>query len=344
MRFSTIPLILITVCLLAALPGNSQNRPNILFEDIEQGDLSIKCLCKPGIRNKSKSKGLEIYYNLLGGGELSAPNFNFFSSQPEYQQFRKFRAKITLPIVRSEAFKMLVGMSYQAEQYEFRRLEADFENILAQIDNRNFKSTAFNLTMSYSLNEINYLGLRYSTRYNGAYSGFISTQSRYAINTAALAFGIKKTEDEEWGIGVAFSETFRSSGFRVLPFVFWNKNIDHRFGIEATFPAEFYTRYNLNPKTILLGGFNFNGESYSFDQQIIDRQLSFNHTELQFLLKCERQLFPWVWLNAAGGFQFNFNSNFEVQSTQRDLLTVSPENTWYFRIGLFLSPPDSFLK
>ena len=93
-----------------------------------------------------------------------------------------------------------------------------------------------------------------------------------------------------------------------------------------------------------MGGFNYNGESYSFDQELINRQISFNHSEMQYMLKIERQIVPWVWLDLAGGYQMNFDSSFEVQETLRDILTVNIENTWYLRVGVFISPTDKFMQ
>ena len=323
---------------------SSQTRPGIFLEDLEESSLNVRCLCNPGIRNKSRSKGIELTYNLVGPGDVRAARSIFTEPYPRYSKFRKFRVKVAAPIIRREAFKILVGYSYHAEQFEFQRLPNDFQDILNQFNNLNLKSSAFDLTFSYSLNEVNYMGIRINSRFSGDYDGMVQFDGRYSIFSGAIAFGIKKHEDNEWGFGLAMANNFRSSGLRALPFVFWNKNFNYKWGLEATFPSKFYMRYNFNPKTIMLGGFNYNGESYSFDQDLINRQVSFNHSELQFLLKFERQIVPWIWLDFVGGYQVNFDSNFELQANKRDLLSISPQNSWYLRFGIFISPPDEFLQ
>ena len=57
----------------------------------------------------------------------------------------------------------------------------------------------------------------------------------------------------------------------------------------------------------------------------------------------EREIVPWLWLDMSVGYHFNFNSNFELQTTNESLLDIDPGNSYYFKFGLFISPPDSFL-
>lgn len=181
--------------------------------------------------------------------------------------------------------------------------------------------------------------------YNGSYDNLVSFSKRYAVYSGGIAFGIKKHEDNEWGFGFAGSKNFRGQGLRVLPFLFWNKTLNDNWGFQISFPSSFNLRYNYNPKTILIATANYNGDSYSFDQVIVDnRPIAFNHSEILTVLKLQRQIVPWLWLDAQVGYHFNFNSSFELQSTQEELLEISPGNSLLFKFGIFISPPDKFLN
>lgn len=321
-----------------------QSRPEILLENLDDSALEVKCLCTPGVRNKSRSKGIELSYNLIGPGNLRATRSEYGLPYPRYSKFRKFKIKASYPVIRSEAFKAVLGYQFWAEQFEFSSLENDYQDILMQVDNVNLKSSAFDLTLSYSWSEFTYVGAKLRAQFSGGYDAFLSLDNRYRVFNGAVVYGIKNDEDNELGFGLAFSSSFRSDGFKVLPFIYWNKNFNSAWGIEATFPTKVYFRHNLSPTSILLGGFNYNGESYSFDQDLIQRQVSFNHSEMQFLVKWQQRIVPWVWVDVASGYQYNFDSNFQVQETARDLLSVGIENSWYLKFGVFISPPDDFMQ
>ncbi len=321
----------------------SQTRPEILLENLDETTLEVKCLCVPGVRNRSRSKGIELSYNLIGPGDLKATRSEYGEPYPRYDKFRKFRVKAGFPVIRTEAFKMIVGYQFWAEQFEFTDLSNDHQGILQQLDNVNLKSSAFDLTFSFSLNESNYIGAKLRSQFSGGYDAFISMQNRYHIFNGAVVYGIKEDPDNEVGLGLAFSSSFRNDRPTLLPFVFWNKNFTPSLGLEATFPTKVFLRYNLSESSILMGGFKYNGESYSFDQELIERQVSFNHSELQFVLDFQQQVAPWIWLNMVGGYQHNFTSNFSIQESMRDVLSVDIQNSWYLNFGVFISPPDDFM-
>ena len=323
----------------------AQNRPIILLEDMDEHSLDVKCYCKPGVRNKTRSKGIELSYQFIGDGVIAAPNSEFPEPFPEYTKFRKFRAKLSLPLIRGEQFKLITGYTYNAEQFELRNTGSDYEGIIQATDNINFKSSSFNLNLAYSLNEVNYIGGRFSLSYNGSYDNLVSFSTRYAIYSGGIAYGIKKDEDNEWGFGIAGSRNFRSQGFRALPFLFWNKTINDHWGFQITLPSSLNLRYNVDDKTILIATANYNGDSYSFDQVVFDnRAIAFNHAEILTVMKLQKQVIPWLWLDVQAGYHFNFNSSFESQSTKEALLEIDPGNSLLFKIGVFISPPDKFLN
>lgn len=332
--------LLISLLILSFAELSAQNTRSLLLEDMSESDFQIKCFCKPGVQNKSRPKGLQFYYNVIGPGNLKSDQI---SQNPRFTKFRKAVFKLALPVLRHEKHRVFMSYAFHAEQYEFKEIENDFDGLFTQLDDRNFKSSTLNLFYTRSINEKNYLGFSLNNSFNGDYEGLFSLGSRYHILTAVAALGFKKSEDNEWGFGVAYSNSFRNRSFRFLPFFYWYKNFNQKWGLESTIPSKIYFRYNHNPNTILLFGYNYNGESYSFDSQSQNSRLTFNHNELQFLVKLERKIVDWVWLDLAGGYQHNFDTTFENQTEQSDLLSVKPGGSAYMRIGFFISPPNSFI-
>lgn len=323
---------------------NGQLRPTVLLEDMDEYSLDLKCYCKPGVRNKTRSKGLAISYQFLTGGNIRSTDGKIGAPYPEYSQFRNFKSKISLPIIRKPQLSTVFSLAYQSEQYDLKDLENDFQGILSSTDNLNFKSSGFDLAFSYSTNETNYIGGKFGLRYNGSYNGLIKFSRRFAVYTGAIAYGIKKDEDNEWGFGVAGTKNFRRQGVRGLPFLFWNKTINDEWGFQISFPASYKLRYNLDAKTIFVLGSNYNGESYSFDEFTNQNEaVAFNHAEIITAFKVERQIVPWIWIDIYAGYHFNFDSDFELQESQTTILGIDPDSSILLRFGLFISPPDSFI-
>ena len=338
-------LISLLPCCLILWSMSGQPRPSILLEDTDEFSLDVKCYCNPGVRNKTRSKGLELSYQFLGSGEITTPNGEISEPFPSYSKFRKFRSKLALPIIRTPQVRTIIGFSHEAEQYEIEELSNDFLGLIGATDDLNFKSTTFDIAFSFSPNEYNYIGAKFNLSYNGSYAGLVDFSSQFAIYSGAVAYGIKKNEDNEWGFGLAGSKNFRDQGFRVLPFVFWNKTFNDHWGFQFTFPTSYNLRYTYDPKTIVVLGANYNGESYSFDQKNNDnRTIAFNHSEILSVLKLEREIVPWLWLDLQAGYHFNFNSDFELQETQESLLDIDPGNSILLKFGIFISPPDSFIN
>ena len=323
----------------------SQGRPELLPEDLDENSLAIKCYCKPGVRNKSRPKGLEFTYQFLGNGEIKAPNGEFSAPYPEYSKFRKLQVKLSMPIVRAEQFKAIFSTSYSAEQFELSSTGNDFQSLIAGTNDLSFKSTSFSLGAYYSPGEKSYIGGKFGTSFNGSYDGFVQFADRYAVYSGVLAMGFKMHEDNEWGFGLAGSKNFRNQGFVILPYVFWNKTFNDHWGMQLTFPASYNLRYNVDPKTVILASANYNGESYSYDQASNNStSIAFNHAEILTKIRVERQVVSWLWMEVNLGYHFNFNSNFELQATNESLLDVDPGNSHLIKIGFFISPPDSFLE
>lgn len=325
---------------------SAQKRPNIFPEDIETSTLNIKPLSQPGVKNKSRSRGLDIAYHFLGNSTLEPEDQPLSLPFSKIQSIQGLTFKLRLPIINQKAFKLILGYSYRPEWYHFERFGADFEDVFRNLNQRLLKSNSFSISMSKPLNEKYYTAFRFRLMYNGDYDQWINFHERYAIYNGVGLFGIKRNSKLEWGFGVNYSNSFRRT--ILLPFVFYNQNFSDKWGIEAILPSNIYFRYNPKMYSILLTGIEYNSRSYSMDVQSDRPEFSgiynMNHSELRLIVSWERRLIPWLWLNIKGGFQLNFSTDFDAVQMDGTSFNVEPINTPFLQIGLFISPPDSFLN
>ena len=305
-----------------------------------------KAVCTPGIINKSRSRGLEISYTYLGGGAFRE------GTQPGVvpegiDHIRSLNFKLKLPLINRPDFKFLLGFSHQPETVFFDRPSLEKANaVFSNLHAAQLKSSGIGLYAIRPINTEKYTALRLKVNYNGDYDQLINFDRRYRNINASWAMGYKKHDDFEWGFGINFSSDFRRT--LAIPFIIYNRNFNDHWGIETVFPGYVDLRYNVDAKTILLGGYKFNGSSYSVDGGSVGTNngaiYHFDHNEIQFGLSLERQLVPWVWANVKAGFQYNMRTQLASQSAEFSSFEVRPPHTPYFSIGIFVSPPNKFCK
>ena len=318
----------------------SQVKPDFFPEDITVHEAGLKCYCKPGINDKTRSKGLSLSYGWINSGTYVAEETTTFAAPASIlDNFSHLEFKLKIPIVLKDRTKVLLGYKYYTEFYNFGRVGQDYAETFTELSQRNLKSNEYSLIISHSLNDKNYLGIRYKYATNGDYAGWTDFDSRYAIHNFMGVYGTKKSEDFEWGIGLIISSSFRRN--TALPFLLYNRNFNKKWGIESLFPANLFLRYNVDAQTIGLFGIEYNSKSYRIDAENIANEVidyAFNHSELIISFSAERHLRSWFWANMKIGYQNNFSSDFENKSTSAVFFQAEPGNGLYFRVGLFLSP------
>ena len=339
---------LILFCLIIFTSLSAQDRPIILPEDVEPNTLELKCyFCKPGIRNKTRSRGVEIAYNYTLGGQLTEEEGSALTPPlSELNYLRNLILKLKIPFLNRDGLKLLGGFNYQTERYNFDLIGPSFNEIFTHIGDKTLKNSSFSLMAIKPLDDKQYVSGQYKVNFNGDYSGITNWDKRYAAQNISALYGRKLSDDYEWGAGFSFSTSFRST-ITFIPFFLYNRNFNDKWGIEMVLPAFVFGRYNLSNSSILSFGPKYNSRSYSLDiiegPNAEEKVYGMNHSEVLLMVSLEKQLHPWVWFHLESGFQYNFSTDFETLEGTDNSFQVEPQNTPYLRIGIFVSPPDDFL-
>ena len=321
----------------------AQDRPVFLPEDIESSNLEIRCLCKPGVPNKSRGRGLDIsFLQSIKSTVKEEEGFPLRVPSSELR-LRQFSIKLRAPVINKEGLKLLFGVIYRPENYDFDRIGVDYQSIFKNMDDRTLKSTGFSSILSKSWNERLYSHFRLRILFNGDYSGFINTDSRYAIYNFSGLLGVKKQDHYEWGVGINFTHSFRNT--IALPFFLYNHTFNDKWGIEFVLPAIIVGRFNVSENSVMFLGLRYNSRSYSIEVDETAPQIfNLNHSEARAAFTLEQRVHPWIWLDLTAGVQYNFSTDFDAKDNPAASFQVEPGTSPYFKFGVFLSPPDSFLK
>ncbi|MEZ4934702.1 MAG: DUF6268 family outer membrane beta-barrel protein [Saprospiraceae bacterium] len=324
----------------------AQLKPDFFPEDIgTPGGQIVRCFCKPGVRNKSRSKGLELAYTTRGKGTFGDEENNVERPYTDFDNWAKFEVDLKAPILNKSGFKFLMGYKYTGEFFNMSNIGVSFPETFQSLDKVTLKSSNISAIVTKPLDEKKYLAFRFRYTANGTYDGILNFDQKYAIYKAMGVFGLKKHDDFEWGFGLNFSKSFRRTN--LLPFLVYNRTFINEWGLEIAFPGYVYGRYNMSSKTIFLIGTEYTSDSYRMDVTpasggALDYAL--NHSEVLFLLRWEQEIVPWVWANVRAGFQMNFSTDFESKSVDTQSFMVDPSNSPFLEVGIFISPPDGAFK
>lgn len=328
------------IALLWATVCQGQVKPTFFPEDILTEGFEGKCFCKPGVENKSRSRGLSITYGQTNSAGYVADGDTPTFSNPlsTLSQLNQFELKLKIPVLLKERTKVLLSYKYYLESYNFESIGVDFPTAFEALDQQSLKSNDYGIILSHSLNEENYLIFRYKYGSNGNYTGWTNFNSQFAIHSVLGMYGIKKTDDFEWGIGFFFTKSFRQTSG--LPFVLYNRNFNDKWGIEAMFPANVFLRHNISKKTLATIGFEYNSKSFRLAETdaLTGIDYAFNHAEIIPSINLERHLTSWIWANVRLGYQVNFSSEFLAKSDAGIDFQADPGSGWFFNVGVFISP------
>lgn len=342
--------IVITSCCLLVmgkLAAQSESAPAV--SGAGQAAVATQKFSTPGVQNKSRNRGIELYYIIAGGGSINRRRTETPEEVAQVSSYERFGAKLNVPVVLKPHFKLLLGYTYQPERYQYSNLNPDIQPYIGDLDNTLLKSNSFNFLLTKSLNNTKYFILRAQIALNGDYNGWINFDKRYHTYNAFGILGFKKSEDFEWGVGLYYTQNMRR--WLLLPFAMMNMNFNNKWGVELAPPAYALVRYNINPKSILLVGGEFNSLMYSIDSkgvnthnQVTPPAYSMNHHEISAVVSVERALVNWLWLNLKGGYRYNIGSRFESTVEGYSSFRLHLPNAPFFQIGIFLSPPDRLNK
>ncbi|MEM1119317.1 MAG: DUF6268 family outer membrane beta-barrel protein [Bacteroidota bacterium] len=314
------------------------------------GTLDAQTLQNPmGKNNKSRSRGIDIAYQGTGGVSFQEKDTPLDRPLPQLNHLGLLVLKLRIPVMLKDNFSLVVGTSYRPENYNVDNIPTDFVPEFTTMDQTTMKSTGFQVIANRTLNKNASLTFRLKTTYNGDFSGFVNIDHRYAIYSASGVYGVQKTKAIEWGVGLNINSSFRNR-LVPLPIFLYNRTFNEKWGLELFLPASAKIRHNPRPNTIFLGGINFSSRNYRLDverrfdnNELVNADYILRHSEIQMGVEIEQQIIPWLWLHARLGYQLNFRTTFDAKNEFANEFAIRPDNTPFFRLGIFVSPPDDRL-
>jgi hypothetical protein len=296
-------------------------------------------LCRPGVINKSPGKGLLISYQSYPSYQISTPN----SRTPvEISGNNRFLTKLKIPIINQIGTKVLIGGQYLREDFSFENNFTKDYPLFDRLNSTTMKSAEGAVYLSKSLNRYHFITIKASARFSGDFDSFVSLDNRYAMYRFVALFGIKKTEDTEYGFGFLYSNGFRRTV--ALPFGFFNKTFNDRWGLELGIPVSMKARFNMKPGSLMLFGADFASRAYSLDVEQPEPSIfHFRRAAIEFSTAWQRRFTDWTWLEFKVGYAKNLSA--EIRDVVNDdNYRLATGSNFFASISFFVSPPDRVCK
>lgn len=298
--------------------------------NLDESDTCVK-FCDPGVKGTSPGKGLEIGIESLPNSTFKGPNGNTQSLEKN----QRIYAKLRFPILLKPSIKILGVIRAAKQRFHFKNEET--ATVLPKnLRDKSLKSTGLALYGIKSLNEKNYMGVRASANFNGDYPSLLNNEGQNIKASLAALYGIKPSENLEYGIGLA--QSYWNQEVSIFP-VFRFNYTKADFGIEALLPKEVFFRYNLSKKSFLYAGAEYQGQEYLMNGQG-NSPLLYDENALRFQGNFERRIVPWVWLNVKAGYQTSID--FSIQSSNgQGIIAGDQDGSIYGGIEISLRPPEN---
>lgn len=329
-------------CSILSLVLTAQVKPNFFPEDIPAAGVEQMCFCKPGVSNKSKSRGLELSYTWTGGSDFISEE-DEVTSLSNFNHLQNIKFSVRVPVLYKGNFNLLIGYKYLSDFYDFSQIGNEFSSAFEAMDSRALKSNSFDMIMTKSLDETRYVAARFGYSVNGNYDEWARFDRKFSIYKFLALYAIKPNESFEWGFGLTGSTSFRRSSF--VPFLIYNKTYNEKWGIESIFPGYIYGRYNVSPSDIILFGTEYSSRSYRLE---IDRPMggnidyALNQSGIILSAQLDHQFSSWVWASAKVGYRFNLDSEFLGKNDQTLTFDADVSDAPFIQIGIFITPPDNY--
>ncbi len=337
-----------------------------MYDNVGFADEGARRYCSPKIEGLSPAKLISVGYDYQLGYGLGAGKFTNQANrilEPDSARVlnsRGLRLGFNIPVISRTDLVWQMGANYWEQRYSMldpdgSKLKTDHP-LLQTLSENGLRTFGVSTTLFKPLDDTRFLLFQGSADLNGDFSPLGLMPLKYMKYSAALVYGIRPHEKKQWGVGLA--RTYRVGELNYIPVFLFNwTDPANKWGTEILFPARAHVRYTINPRNMLFGGFELEGQSYrlwrvSNSYSIQGEDLEIRRGEIRLRAMYEFSLKDFVWLSVQAGYRINYR--YEVdrlvggQEIYRAFGLLSDEpyvmenrlgNPLYFNISLNLVSP-----
>jgi hypothetical protein len=304
-------------------PQATEDEDFSMYDQVDFADQSARRYCSPKIEGLSPAKLISIGYDYQGGYGLGAGTFDNKADDKNWPQdsvnvlnSRGLRLGFNIPVIARTNLVWQMGANYWEQRYAIEGLNGELSSsphpLIQSLQENGLRTLGVNTTLFKPLDDRRFLLFQGSADLNGDFSLPGLMPLKYLKYSAALIYGIRPNEKKQWGLGIA--RTYRVGELNYIPVFLFNwTDRSNKWGSEILFPARAHVRYTFNPRNMLFGGFELEGQSYRLwyspsmmSYNLRGEDLEIRRGEIRLRAMYEFSLKDFVWMSVQAGYRINY--------------------------------------
>ena len=350
-------------------PQTPEDEDFSMYDQVDFADQSARRFCSPKIEGLSPAKLISIGYDYQGGYGLGAGAFSnktndnwWAPDSVNVLNSSGLRLGFNIPVVSRTNLVWQMGANYWEQRYAMEGLNGEPAHsphpLIQSLQENGLRTLGVNTTLFKPLDDRRFLLFQGSADLNGDFSLPGLMPLKYLKYSAALIYGIRPNEKKQWGLGIA--RTYRVGELNYIPVFLFNwTDRSNKWGSEILFPARAHVRYTFNPRNMLFGGFELEGQSYRLwdgpsyiSYNLRGEDLEIRRGEIRLRAMYEFSLKDFVWMSVQAGYRINYRYEVDRLSGGQEiyrafgLLSDAPYvmenrlgNPLYFQVSVNLVSP-----
>ncbi len=310
-----------------------------MYDNLDFADSGTKRFATSKVLDLSPQKLISVGIDFQGPYQLQTDTLSFGGNRLGFPQESTFggsgglRLGANIPVVSKNSIIVQMGFSYWENNY-YNSKPNELSNPLNQaLTDYGLRTVGLNSTVFKPLNESQFIIFQGSGDMNGDFTwSSIPSLAETRISLAGI-YGWKPNDRKMIGFGL--SRTFRVGEVNYIPVMLLNwTHPNRKWGVEALAPARVHVRRTFSSRSLLLLGYELEGNSYSlFNNVNPDLNFDLRRSELRFRAIYERSIRNFIWLSWQVGYRVNYA--FDVDEL--------PQGNDFFR-GFFGDQPYAMMN
>lgn len=336
-----------------------QDEDYSMYDNLDFAAEGTKRFCTSKVTGLSPQKLISIGYDFQGPAELATQvNNSLYPSETADIEFSHgLRLQGNIPVLSRNNIIIQANINYAEQRYNYLVPENSnppnglFRN---SILNHGLRTAGLGTTVFKPLDEQNFILVQLSGDNNGDYTWSNLPDLKNTRLSAAAIWGKKVSDRKMWGFGL--SRTYRAGDLNYIPVFLLNwTSSNSKWGAEVLLPARASLRRTFNARSLLLIGYELEGQTYRLNHTTTSDLLNYpnlelRRSELRFKVTYERSLSGFIWLSWQAGFRYNYSFNVDELPNNQDFfrgffgdqpyfMENTLSNTFYSMISINLVSP-----